>query len=124
MVSLIALGLAFALLIAHLIDGRVPRGYVAAAFIASAIVAAGDLREPVGQTCVTTATTVTTTTTGALGQPVTVTQTYPVETCTTHYVLRVESLAALVASIAFAMLTLILEVLSRLAAAAGGGWTA
>ena len=121
MISLIAFGLAVALLIVHLLDGRVPRGYVLATFIASAVVAAGDIREYAGQTCVTaTATTTTTTTTGALGQPVTVTQTYPVETCTAHYTVKVEALVALVASIAMALLALVYEVLDRLAAA---GWT-
>ena len=123
MVSLVVLGLAVALLIAHFADGRVPRGYVLAAFIASAIVAAGDLREPAGQTCTTTTTTVTTTTADVLGQRIAATQTYPVETCTTHYALRVEALAALVASVMFVLLALVFEVLDRLAAAAAGGWT-
>ena len=122
MVSLIVFGLAVALFIAHLIDGRVPRGYAAAAFIMSSIVAAGDLREPAGQTCVTTATTVTTTMGGPLGGSVVVTETYPVETCTAQYTVKVESLAALVASIAFAALALILEVLERLATAVAGDW--
>ena len=123
MVSLIVFGLAIALLIAHLLDGRVPRGYVLAAFILSAIVAAGDMREPAGQVCATTTTTVTTTTTNSLGMPVTTTQTYPIETCTAQYTLRIEALVALVASVSFAMLVLVFEVLSRLAAAAAGGWT-
>jgi len=122
-VSLIVFGLAIALLIAHLLDGRVPRGYVLAAFILSAIVAAGDMREFAGQACATTTTTVTTTTTNSLGVPVTTTQTYPVETCAVQYTLRIEALVALVASVAFAMLVLVFEVLSRLAAAAAGGWT-
>jgi hypothetical protein len=123
-VSLIVFGLAVALLIAHLLDSRsVPRGYVLAAFIASAIVAAGDMKEPAGQVCATTTTTVTTTTTDSLGMPVTTTQTYPVETCAVQYTLRVEALAALVASIVFAMLVLVLEFLSRLATATAGGWT-
>ena len=123
MVSLIVFGLAIALLIAHLLDGRVPRGYVLATFILSAIVAAGDMREFAGQACATTTTTVTTTTTNSLGVPVTTTQTHPVETCAVQYTLRIEALVALVASVAFAMLVLIFEVLSRLAAAAAGGWT-
>ena len=122
MVSLIVFGLAIALLIAHLLDGRVPRGYVLAAFILSAIVAAGDMREFAGQACATTTTTVTTTTTNSLGVPVTTTQTYPVETCAVQHTPRIEALVALVASIAFAALMLVFEILDRLAAVAGG-WT-
>ena len=122
MVSLIAFGLAVALLIVHLLDGRVPRGYVLAAFIASALVAAGDVREHTGQTCTTMTTTAATTTTGALGQPVAVVQTYPVTTCTAHYTVNVGAVAALVASIAMALLVLVYEVLDRLGRTAGG-WT-
>jgi hypothetical protein len=118
-ISLVVFGLAVALLVAHLLDRAVPRGYVLAAFIMSAIVAAGDLKEPAGQTCVTTAATVTTK--GPLGGSAAVTETYPVETCTTQYAVKVESLAALVASIIFAVLVLTFEVLDRLAAT--GGWT-
>jgi len=121
MVSLIVLGLAVALLIAHLL-GHVPRAYVLAAFMASAVVAAGDLRMPAGQTCATTTSTSATTTTNALGVVDTITQTYTVETCTTRYAVKVEALAALVVSTAMALLVLVYEVLSRLARAAGG-WT-
>jgi len=123
MVSLIVFGLAVALLIAHLLDGRVPRGYVLAAFIAASLVAAGDIREHVGQTCATTTTTTTTTTTDVLGQRVTTTQTYPVTTCTVYSTVNVGAVAALVASIAMALLVLMYEVLDRLGRAAGG-WTA
>ncbi len=122
MVSLIVFGLAVALLIAHFVDGRVPRGYVLAAFIASAIVAAGDLRESVGQTCATVTTTVTTTTTNNLGVRVVVAQTYPVETCMTQYAVKVEALVALIASIAMALLALVLTALERLERVAGS-WT-
>jgi hypothetical protein len=121
-ISLIAFGLAVALLIVHMLDSRVPRGYVLAAFIMSAIVAAGDLREYAGQTCTTTNTTTTTTTTGASGQPVAVVQTYPVETCTIYSTVNVGAVAALAASIAMALLVLVYEVLDRLGRAAGG-WT-
>ena len=122
MVSLIVFGLAVALLILHLLDSRVPRGYVLAAFVMSAIVAAGDLREPAGQTCTATTTTATATTTDASGQPVVVVQTYPAETCTIHYAVKVEALVALVASIAMALLALVFAVLEQLGRAAGG-WT-
>jgi len=98
-------GLAVALLMAHLLDSRVPRGYVLAAFIASAVVAAGDMKEPAGQTCVTS-----------------VIDNRTVETCTVQYAPRIEALVALVASIAFAALMLVFEILDRLAAVAGG-WT-
>ena len=108
-------------MIVHL-DGRVPRSYVLAAFIMSAIVAAGDIREYAGQTCTTTTTTATTTTTtGASGQPVAVVQTYPVETCTVYSTVDVGAVAALVASIAMTLLVLTYEVLDRLGRAAG--WT-
>ena len=110
-------------MIVHLLDGRVPRGYVLAAFIASAVVAAGDIREYAGQTCATTTTTTTTTTTGASGQPAVVAQTYPVTTCTIYSAVNVGAVAALVASIAMALLVLAYEVLDRLGRAAGG-WTA
>ena len=106
MISVIVFGLAVALLIAHMLDGRVSRGYVLAAFIASAIVAAGDVREYAGQTCTTT-----TTTAG--------TQTY-VTTCTVYSTVNVGAVAALVASIAMALLVLAYEVLDRLGRAAGG----
>ncbi len=99
MVSVILLGLSVALLVVHLLDGRVPRSYVLAAFIMAALVAAGDLREPAGQTC---------------------TATSDVETCVVNYTVKVEALAALIASIGFALLTLALEVLGRLGRAAGG----
>jgi hypothetical protein len=115
MISLIVFGLAVALLIVHLFDGRVPRGYVLAAFIMSAIVAAGDVRETVGQTCTTTTTTVTTTTTNAAAV-----QTYPVTTCTIHSTVDVGAVAALVASIAMSLLVLVYEVLERLGRAATG----
>jgi hypothetical protein len=105
-ISVVVFGLAVALLIAHLIDGRVPRGYVAAAFIASAVIAAGDLREYAGQVCDTAVTDGGDTRTA----------------CAAQYTVKVEALAALVASIAFAVLALALEILSRLAAAAAGGW--
>jgi len=98
-------GLAVALLVAHLLDRRVPRGYVLAAFIASAVVASGDLREPVGQTCV-----------------VSVIDSRTVENCTAQYAVKAEAVVALAASIAFAAMTLAFEMLDRLAAAAGG-WT-
>ena len=120
MISAVVFGLAVALLIAHVLDGRVPRGYVLAAFIASAIVAAGDIREHTGQTCVTAATTVTATTTDASGQPAAVVQTYPVTTCTVYSTVNVEAVAALVASIAMALLVLAYEILDRLGRAAGG----
>jgi hypothetical protein len=113
-VSLIALGLAVALLVAHLVDERVPRGYVLAAFIASAIVAAGDLKESAGQTCTTATSTSTTTTTDALGMPVTVVQTYTAETCVTRYAVKAEALVALVVSIAMTLLVLVFETLGRL----------
>ncbi len=106
MVSLIVFGLAVALLIAHFLDGRVPRGYVLAAFVMSAVVASGDLREPAGQTCTVTA----------------VTPDVRVEECAVNYTVKVEALAALIASIGFAMLTLVLYILERLASAAVGGW--
>jgi len=96
--SLVVFGFAVALLVAHLLDGRVPRPYVIAAFIMSAVVAAGDLREYAGQVCTT-----------ADAQTV----------CTARYIVKVEALAALIASAGFAALTLALEVLSRLAGAAG-----
>jgi hypothetical protein len=105
-VSLIVFGLAMALFVAHLLDGRVPRGYVFAAFIASAIIAAGDLREYAGQACVTTAETSTTTT-----------------VCEARYTVKVEALSALIASIGFAILTLFFEFAERLGGAALGGWT-
>jgi hypothetical protein len=105
MVSLIALGLALALFVAHLLDGRVPRSYVVAAFIMSAVVAAGDLKEYAGQVCATVV---------ADGDTRT--------TCTAQYAVKVEALAALIASVGFAMLVLIFEVLERLAATAAG-WT-
>lgn len=99
--------LAVALLIAHLLDSRgVPRGYVLAAFVASVIVAAGDLREHVGQTCVVSV--------DDLGRHV--------ETCMAQYAVKTEALVALVASVAFAALVLVFEILDRLAAAATGGW--
>jgi hypothetical protein len=120
MISLIAFGLAVALLIVHILDGRVPRGYVLAAFIASAVVAASDVREYAGQTCTTTTTTATTTTTDALGQPVAVAQTYPVTTCTIYSTVNVGAVAALVASTAMALLVLAYEVLDRLGRAASG----
>jgi len=119
MVSLIVLGLAVALLIAHLVDGRVPRGYVLAAFIMSAIVAAGDLREPAGQTCTTYTTTVTTS--DPLGGAVAVAEIRPVETCVTSYTVNMEALVALIVSITFAILALVFEMLGRLERAAG--WT-
>jgi hypothetical protein len=105
-VSLIVFGLAVALLMAHLLDGRVPRSYVAAAFIMSSVVAAGDLREYVGQVCVTDA--------ADGGDTRTV--------CTAQYDVKVEALAALVASIGFAMLVLFFEFVERLSRAALGGW--
>jgi len=122
MVSLVVFGLAVALLVLHFVDRRVPIGYALAAFIMSAIVAAGDVRESAGQTCTTTTTTKTVTTTGPLGVYIT-TQTYPVETCTVEYTLRFESLTALVASMAFTALTLLIYVLERLREAATGGWS-
>ncbi|MFZ8838685.1 MAG: hypothetical protein ACO2PM_07060 [Pyrobaculum sp.] len=106
MVSLIVFGLAVALFIVHLIDGRVPRSYVAAAFIMSSIVAAGDLREPAGQTCVTAVT--------DSGDTRTV--------CAAQYAVKVEALAAFVASVGFAMLALFFEFAERLGRAALGGW--
>jgi len=108
-ISLIAFGLAVALLVVHVLDDRVSRGYVLAAFIASAVVAAGDLREYAGQTCTTTTTAV-------------ATQTYPVTTCTIYSTVNVGAVAALVASIAMALLVLVYEVLDRLGRVAGG-WT-
>jgi hypothetical protein len=99
-ISLIALGLALALFVAHLLDGRVPRSYVVAAFIMSAVVAAGDLKEYVGQTCVTDANNA--------------------QICTAQYAVKVEALAALIASIGFAVLALFLELLERLGRAVGG----
>jgi hypothetical protein len=105
-ISLIAFGLAVALLVAHLLDGRVSRSYVLAAFIASALIAVGDLREHVGQVCVTAVTVVGDTR----------------MTCEVQYAVKVEALAALIASIGFAMLVLVLEALGRLAATAVG-WT-
>jgi hypothetical protein len=120
MISLIVFGLAVALLIVHLLDGRVPRGYALAAFIASAVISAGDVREYAGQTCTTTTTTVTTTTTNALGQPAAATQTYPVATCTAYSTVNVGAVAALVASTAMALLVLVYEVLERLGRAATG----
>jgi hydrogenase maturation factor HypE len=119
-ISLIVFGFAVALLIVHILDSRVPRGYVLAAFIASAVIAAGDVREHAGQTCTTTTTTATATTTNASGQPVATTQTYPVTTCTVYSTVNVEAVAALVASIAMALLVLAYEVLDRLGRAAGG----
>ena len=107
MISLVAFGFAVALLIVHMLDGRVPRGYVLAAFIMSAIVAAGDLREPAGQTCTTTTTVV-------------ATQTYPVTTCTIYSTVNVGAVVALVASIAMALLVLVYEALDRLGRVAGG----
>jgi hypothetical protein len=121
-ISLIAFGLAVALLIAHILDGRVPRGYVLAAFTASALVAAGDVREYAGQTCTTTTTTTAATTTNARGVPAAVAQTYPVETCKVYSTVNVGAVAALTASIAMALLVLAYEVLDRLGRAAGG-WT-
>jgi len=109
-------------LIVHIVDGRVPRGYVLAAFITSALVAAGDIREYAGQTCATTTTAATTTTTGVSGQPVVVVQTYPVTTCTIYSTVNVGAVAALVASIAMALLVLVYEVLDRLGRAATS-WT-
>jgi hypothetical protein len=105
MISVIVFGLAVALLIAHMLDGRVPRGYVLAAFIASAIVAAGDVREYAGQTCTTTTTTA---------------DAYPVTACTVYSTVNVGAVAALVASIGMALLVLAYEVLDRLGRAAGG----
>jgi hypothetical protein len=117
MLGIIAFGLALALLILHFIERSVPPSYAVAAFIAAAVVAAGDLREPAGQICTTT-TTSTTTTTADLP----VVQAYPVETCVTRYALKFESLVALIAAVAFAVLTLAIYLLERLAADAGG-WT-
>jgi hypothetical protein len=104
-VSLVAFSLAVALLIVHMLDGRVPRGYVLAAFVASAVIAAGDLREAAGETC----TTVTAVTSGDV-----------VTTCVVNYTVKVEALVALIASIALAMLTLVIDVLGRLGRAVGG----
>ncbi len=94
-----AFGLALALLILHFVDRSVPLTYAAAAFIAAAIVAAGDLKEVAGETC---------------------TAVNATRTCMYEYAVKVESLAALIASIGFAMLTLALYVLERLGKAAGG----
>ena len=102
MISLIAFAFAVALFVAHLLDDRVPRGYVLAAFIASALVAVGDLKEYVGQVCVDVDNKRT--------------------ECTARYAVKVEALAALAASVGFAALVLILEILGRLAAATAG-WT-
>jgi hypothetical protein len=124
MISLIALGLAVALLVLHFVDRRVSMGHVLAAFLAAALVSAGDLREPAGQACTTTTTTSTTTTTNSLGGTVTVTQTYPVETCTVHYTVNYEALIALIVSVAFAVLALVVYALERLGETAAGGWTA
>ena len=130
MISLIVFGFAVALLIVHILDSRVPRGYVLAAFIASAVIAAGDVREYAGQSCTTTATAtttaVTTTTTTTKGSTVVqtypVTRTYSVETCAIYNTVDVGALAALVASIAMSLLVLAYEVLDRLGRAASG-WT-
>jgi hypothetical protein len=105
-VSLIVFGLAVALFVAHLVDGRVPRGYALAAFIASAVIAAGDLREYAGQVCVTAVTI------GGSNEMV----------CTAQYSVKVEALAALIASMGFAMLVLVFELLERLGRTAAGGW--
>jgi hypothetical protein len=102
-ISLIALGLAFALFVAHLLDGRMPRGYVLAAFIASAIIAAGDIREYAGQVC-TTAT--------VDGETRT--------TCTVQYTVKSEALMAFIASVGFVALALFLEFFERLGRAVGG----
>ena len=106
MVGTIAFGLALALLLLHFIERSVPLAYAAVAFIAAAVIAAGDLKEAAGQTCTTT-----TAASGAVEQ-----------VCDYKYTVRQESLAALTASIGFAALTLAIYMLERLASA-GGGWT-
>ena len=118
MVSLILLGIAIALLIVHMLDGRVQKGHVLAAFMLSAVAAVGDLREVAGQTCVTTTTTATAA--NPVGMPNV--QTHPVTICTASYAVKVEALAALIASIGFAMLVLVLEMFDRLGRAASEGW--
>jgi hypothetical protein len=100
-VGVIAFGLALALLIVHLVDRSVPAIYAAAAFVAAAVVASADLKEVAGETCVVED---------------------AAKTCTYVYAVKVESLVALVASVAFAMLTLAIYALERLGRAAGG-WT-
>ena len=120
MLSLVVFGFAMALFVVHLLGGRVRRDYVLAAFIMSAIVAAGDLREYAGQVC-TMSTSTTTTTSGPLDSLDSAVQTYSVEVCEVRYTVKVEALIALIASIGFTMVALALEVLSRLAAAAGWG---
>jgi len=110
MIGVIAFALALALLILHFAERSVPLSYAAAAFIMAAIIAGSDLREPAGQIC--------TTTTTAAGN-----STYPVEVCTTNYTVKFESLASLIASMGFTILTLAIYMLGRLAATAGGSWT-
>ncbi len=102
MLGIIAFGLALALLILHFVDRSVPLTYAAAAFIATAIVAAGDMKEVAGETC---------------------TAVNATRTCTYEYAVKIESLTALIASIGFAALTLVLYVLERLGSVAVGGWT-
>ncbi len=98
MLGIIALGLALALLILHLTNRSIPITYAVAAFIAAAIVAAGDMKEVVGEVCTVVNTT---------------------KTCMYKYDVKADSLAALVVSIGFAALTLALYVLERLSKAAG-----
>jgi hypothetical protein len=107
MLGVIAFGLALALFMLHFIERSIPISYALVAFVAAAVVAAGDLKEAAGQACTTT-----TAASGAAGQ-----------VCDYRYAVKLESLAALVASVGFAVLTLVVYTLERLAAAAGG-WAA
>ena len=101
MLGVIAFGLALALLIIHFVDRSVPITYAAAAFIMAAIIAAGDLKEVAGEVCTVVNAT---------------------RTCTYAYTVKFESLAVLIASIGFTMLTLAIHLLERLGRTATGGW--
>jgi len=100
-VGILAFGLALALLIIHFVDRSVPITYAVAAFIMAAIVAAGDLREVVGEVCTVVNAT---------------------RTCVYEHTVKFESLVALVASIAFAAMSLALFLLERLSRAVSDGW--
>jgi hypothetical protein len=120
MLGVIAFGLALALLILHFIERAVPISYATVAFIAAAIVAAGDLKEVAGQICTTTTVYTTSTVINDLGGAEVVWAAIPQEQCTTQYTLKFDSLAALVASIAFTILALAVYVFERLGHTAGG----
>jgi uncharacterized membrane protein YidH (DUF202 family) len=99
--GIIAFGLALALLIMHFVDRSVPLTYAVAAFIMATIVVAGDLKETAGEVCTVANAT---------------------RTCTYAYTVKFESLAALIASVGFAMLTLAIYLFNRLGRTAAGGW--